>query len=233
MHSTGLHISLGRPKYEGDEETINGGDRDFARQIVKEGFCALAIEQRGFGECGGTEKGPACHIPTMSALLIGRTAIGERIWDISRTLDAVLAQFDAVDETKIYCMGNSGGGTATYYTACIEERISFAMPSCAVCTYKDSIVPIKHCVCNFIPGIANYFDMGDLAGLIAPRKLAVVHGVKDKIFPDHGVREAYETIERMYAAAGVPKHCRLVSGSEGHRFYAEIGWKAAHEMLEE
>ena len=232
-HSTGMHISLGRPKYEGDEALIGGGDRDFAKQIIKEGFCSLAIEQRNFGECGGTETGTGCQVPTLSALLFGRTVIGERVWDISRMIDAATANFDMIDSAKIYCMGNSGGGTATFYAACLDERISFAMPSCAVCTYKDSIAAMRHCTCNFIPGIANDFDMGDLAGLIAPRKLAVVHGVKDKIFPDHGVRKAYETIERMYAAAGAPENCRLVSGSEGHRFYAVRGWRAAHELLGE
>lgn len=44
-HSTGMHISLGRPKYEGDEECIRG-DRDFALQAVKEGYAALVLEQR-------------------------------------------------------------------------------------------------------------------------------------------------------------------------------------------
>ena len=27
-----------------------------------------------------------------------------------------------IDINKIGCMGNSGGGTATYYAACMEER---------------------------------------------------------------------------------------------------------------
>ena len=33
-----------------------------------------------------------------------------------------------------------------------------------------------HCTCNFIPRIANHFDMGDIAGLIAPRGLVIVNG---------------------------------------------------------
>jgi len=229
-HSTGMHISLGRPKFEGDAETISGGDRDFAPQIVKEGFCALAIEQRNFGECGGTEKGPNCYVSTMAALLNGRTTIGERVWDTSRILDAVLEHFDVIDPENIYCMGNSGGGTATFYIACMDQRISIAMPSCAVCTYKDSIVAMNHCSCNFIPNIAKYFDMGDLTGLIAPRKFILVHGVKDSIFPEKGVYETFEIAKKMYAAAGVPDYCRLVSGEEGHRFYAAKSWPVLHEL---
>ena len=37
-HSTGMHISLGYPKYPGDEESINGGDRDFANSALKNGY---------------------------------------------------------------------------------------------------------------------------------------------------------------------------------------------------
>lgn len=58
-HTSGFHISMGRAKYEGDDP--DGGDRDFARQIIARGQAALAIEQRAFGERGGTEKGPHCH----------------------------------------------------------------------------------------------------------------------------------------------------------------------------
>ena len=44
-HSTGAHISLGSPIYPEDEELISGGDRDFAVQVAREGYCALALEQ--------------------------------------------------------------------------------------------------------------------------------------------------------------------------------------------
>ena len=106
------------------------------------------------------------------------------------------------------------------------------MPSCAVCTYKHSIAAMEHCVCNFIPNIANYFDMGDLAGMIAPRKLVVVNGKSDNIFPDEGVRESYEIIKKMYEAAGVPDNCALVTGNGGHRFYADDSWPVAKALME-
>lgn len=224
-HSTGFHISLGKPIYPNDVNSISGGDRDFAVRIVREGYAALAIEQRNFGECGGAgEKGPDCYVSTMTALLLGRTTIAERVWDISRAIDAVEKYFDFLDADRVYCMGNSGGGTATFYAACLDERIKMAMPSCAVCTYYDSIASMNHCSCNFIPYIANYFDMGDLAGLIAPRKLVIVNGAEDVIFPKHGVDETFEIVKKMYKAAGAEGSCALVTGSEGHRFYADDAW---------
>ena len=134
-HSTGMHISLGRPIYDTDEKDISDGDRDFAIRAVKEGCIAVAIEQRNFGECGSQPNGnPNCHISTMTALMLGRTTIGERVHDVSCVIDALLEHFNLIDENKIMLMGNSGGGTATIYTAAIDKRISLAIPSCSVCT---------------------------------------------------------------------------------------------------
>ena len=229
-HSKGFHISLGNPIFEGDEQTISGGDRDFVVRANKEGYAAIAIEQRNFGECGGSPEGPQCHVSSMSAIINGRTTIGERALDVSTVIDAICEHFDFLDTDNIALMGNSGGGTATYYTACLDERIKLAVPSCAVCTYKHSIAAMKHCVCNFVPNIANYFDMGDLAGLIAPRKLIVVNGKNDNIFPEPGVIESFEIIKSMYAAAGVPDNCALVTGNGGHRFYADDAWPVMHKM---
>lgn len=231
-HSKGFHISLGRPIYPGDEKSIGGGDRDFAPQIIREGYAALAIEQRGFGECGGDEKGPGCQVPAMSALLYGRTLIGERVFDISRAIDVVTEKFDFVDADKIACMGNSGGGTATIYASAIDERIKVSMPSCALCTYKDSIGAMKHCTCNYIPNIALDLDMGDLCGLIAPRKLVAVSGAEDAIFPHHGVAECIEVADLYYRASGEPDGYKWIEGPEGHRFYAALAWPVFHEFFD-
>ncbi len=231
-HSKGAHISLGLPKYPGDEDTISGGDRDFCIRAVAEGFAALAIEQRAFGQCGGTVHGPACERPAMTALLLGRTLIGERVWDVMRVLDAIEAHFDDIITMKgSVLMGNSGGGTATYYTACLEHRFDGFMPSCAVCTYHDSIVVTHHCTCNYIPGIARYFDMGDLAVMIAPKKLVVVCGKDDDIFPLHGVRETFGIIETLYKASDASESCALVVGNGGHRFYADDAWPVMKKLL--
>lgn len=228
-HSKGMHLSLGRSKYEGDTQSIAGG-RNFAIRAVKEGFCALTIEQRNFGECGGTADGPDCYSSTMTALLLGRTTIGERVWDVSRALDTVARHFPQIDTDNVLCMGNSGGGTATFYTACLEPRIKLAMPSCSVCTYKDSIAAVRHCTCNFIPRIAQYFDMGDLGGLIAPRALVVVAGNQDEIFPLGGVEESFQRISSLYADADAADMCRLVVGDGGHAFYPDDAWPVAHEL---
>lgn len=234
-HSSGKHISVGVPKFESDPKTIAGG-RDFAVRAVKEGFCAIALEQRYMGSAGQNEKGsPAClsNNEAMGTLLLGRTAIGERVWDIQRLIDVMekhLTQY--VDPDRIICMGNSGGGTATFYASCVDERIYLSMPSCAVCTYEDSIMAVYHCPCNFIPGIRKYFDMGDLGGLIAPRRLNLVCGIEDFIFPVAGVEKSYELIQNIYKKLGKEERCNLIKGNGGHQFYPDEAWPVAHKMME-
>lgn len=231
-HTTGMHLSLGQAKYPGDEEMMRSGDRDFALRAVKEGYCALTIEQRCFGECGGGgEKGTRCHESSMAALLIGRTTVGERVWDVMRAIDVLERHFPQADLEKIICMGNSGGGTTALFAACLEPRISFAMPSCFFCTFDDSIAAMNHCICNLVPGIRKFFDMGDLAGLIAPRPLVIVAGREDSIFPLHGVEKAFEVAKVMYAEAGVPERISLVIGEGGHRFYADDAWPVMNRYI--
>ncbi len=231
-HSTGFHISLGIPRVEGDEVTIAGGDRDFVVRAVKEGYIGVAIEQRCFGECTGLDRlGGNCNLSSVVAMLSGRTTIGERSWDCMRTIDALLEHFDFVDPDKICLMGNSGGGTATYYTACLEERIALAMPSCAVCSWDMSVAAKRHCTCNYVPNIAKYFDMGDIGGMIAPRKLVIVHGITDVGFFKPGVDKSYNIVKASYESAGCPENCDLVTGPDGHRFYADLSWPVVHHMM--
>lgn len=233
-HSKGMHISLGKPKYDGDEEMVSSGDRDFAVRAVKEGCAAIVMEQRYMGECGGSEKGPGCllEVTAMNTLLYGRTAIGERVWDVMRLIDVLEKHFDCIDMKKLICLGNSGGGTTTFYAACMDERIYCAVPSCAVCTYKDSIGSMFHCCCNYVPHIAKYFDMGDLGGLIVPRKLIVVNGENDPIFPKHGVEEAVDVIKNLYTLQNCEESFKHLTGDGEHRFYADITWDAIRRMVE-
>ncbi len=228
-HSKGMHISLGRTIYPGEAVA---GDRDFCVRAVKEGFAAIAMEQRNFGECGGTDKGPQCQESTMTALLMGRTTIGERVWDIQRLIDVLETEFtDRVDTKCISLMGNSGGGTATAYAAALEDRLVLAMPSCAMCTFKDSIGAMKHCTCNYVPRIAEYFDMGDLLAMAYPKFYIQVNGAEDTIFPLFGAKAVFKAGQDAYETQGDGWKCSHVVGEEGHRFYADPAWPIVHRYL--
>lgn len=228
-HSTGMHISLAEPRNDKEKEELIAEEAGIAIQAVNRGYCALTLEQRCFGESGGLPE-PDCYKTSMLAIMLGRTLIGQRVWDVQRAIDVIESHFSFIDKDKICLMGNSGGGTATFYSACMEERISVAMPSCALCTFEKSIASIRHCSCNHIPNIAKYFDMGDLAGLIAPRKLVMVSGKEDKIFPIDGAQETYDLSSKMFKFAGAENNCAFVIGDGGHKFYS-IAWESFDKLL--
>jgi hypothetical protein len=238
-HSRGMHISLARLKYSDDAETCNGGDRDFVRRALKEGICAIALEQRCFGENGsrvGTEGVPDCTEVAMRAILLGRTLLGERVWDILRLIDALSEDerfADILDMDKLICLGNSGGGTATIYASALDERIKISVPSCAVCRYADSIGAVRHCECNYVPYIANYFDMGDLCAMVAPRSLVVVNGMLDTDFPISGAKACVEVGREAYKKVGRDAALVHVIGESGHRFYADAAWPHINAAIAE
>ena len=128
------------------------------------------------------------------------------------------------------CLSGHGGGTAAYYVSALDERITACAPSCSVCNYEDSIAAMPHCICNHVPSIRKYFEMGDLACLIAPRKMVVAAGQTDDIFPIEGTKKAFEKIKRIYYEAGAKDNCALVIGEGGHYNYADLIWEKLHEM---
>ena len=238
-HTSGMHISMGRAIYPEDAEHISGGDRDLAVQAIRNGYAALIMELRGMGELksqAALGERPACftfcEYAAATASLLGRTLIGERAWDISRAVDLLETFPDLVDTKKILLTGNSGGGTATYYAACFDSRISMALPSSSICAFKSSIVWKRHCMCNYIPKLGKYMDMGELACLIAPRPLVLVVGVHDWGFHIDGSREVAGVAQKIYEKVGAADQFRYIEGPEGHRYYADLSWPVIHEFLD-
>jgi len=71
---------------------------------------------------------------------MGRTTIGERVWDVSRLIDVIETEFSSkVNTEKICCIGNFGGETTTAYAATLDDRITLAMSSPLSSTDHPSI----------------------------------------------------------------------------------------------
>ena len=105
-HTTGFHMSIGKTKYDIDNTWLS--THAFALYAVKRGFAALAIEQRGMGErtTPFDNRGRAltcgCYNTAFTALLLGRTLIGERVWDVSKAIDSLDYFKENLDLEKIH-----------------------------------------------------------------------------------------------------------------------------------
>ncbi len=234
-HTTGAHCSIAVEREDETREMEVDGDRDFGLGCMRRGIAALCIEQRSFGERREQHQERVsqhgCHDAAMHALMLGRTLIGERVFDVDRGLDYLKTRSD-VDWKRVGVMGNSGGGTISLFAAATLPRLRFAMPSCYFCTFRDSIMSIYHCADNYVPGLLQDAEMADVMGLFAPRPVVCVAGREDAIFPIKGVRKAFRRLKEIYRAAGAEDRCHLVVGGEGHRFYADPAWKKMLPMVE-
>ncbi len=222
------HVYLGIARNAHERRLIRGSQDDTAVQAVREGYIALHPTVRGFGatrEARDRRKNAlsSCYNLEVRGLLVGRTAIGQRVWDIQRMLDWALRR-DDVDRSRIAITGNSGGGTVSLFSGACDTRIGVVVPSCYFCTFAGSIGSIVHCPCNYIPGMLRLGEMSDVAGLVAPRPFRAIAGKTDDIYPVVETRKAFRALRCIYRAAGVPARCSLHVGSKGHRSYSAGSW---------
>jgi dienelactone hydrolase len=155
----------------------------------------------------------------------------ERIYDVMRTIDWLKQRQDA-DSGFIASMGNSEGGSLSLYCAAVDERIKAVMASCCFSSYVDSIGRRAACPDAYIPGILQWIEMYDVAGLIAPRTLLLVAGENDHIFPARLGKSAFVKTRRIYAACEAKERIDFLAGPEGHRPYPNIAWPVFQEMIQ-
>jgi dienelactone hydrolase len=211
-HGRGVDDIVGIDDQGQDRTDKDGYQHDFAIQVAEHGMAAVAIEPMAFGcrrdprtKTKAGLKGSACQPVAGAALLFGQTMIGWRVWDVMRTIDWIETRKE-LDAKRVGCMGISGGGTCTTFSAALEPRIKVALISGYLNIFRDCILSLSHCIDNYVPGILNYAEMYDVAGLIAPRPLFVESGEKDDIFPIAASRESFARVKKVYGvfdASGV------------------------------
>ncbi len=226
--STGHDTTAGVFANEAARKRALAEDRDTGVQAVQAGFLAIAPAVRGLSADGvpdlnGRHGKQDCRSHLMHCLAAGRTAMGERVWDLQRILDWA-SKLPEADSRHILMMGNSGGGVATIFAAAADERITIAVPSCSFAPTVGRSGYIFHCDCNMVPGLVELGGMPALAGLIAPRHLLAVNGRADKLFPVEEVESAAARARELYRAAGAAERFEHRWGDAGHRFYKDLMW---------
>jgi hypothetical protein len=227
-HGRGVDDIVGIDENGGERTDKAGYQHDFALQVVEAGMAALAIEPMGFGcrrdpinaRIGLSRK--ACDPVSGGALLVGQTMIGWRVWDVMRTIDYIATRSE-LDAGRMGCMGISGGGTVTVFATALDARIRAALVSGYLNTFRDSIGSLAHCTDNYVPGILNWAEMHDLAGLIAPRPLFVESGEHDNIFPIRASIESFAEVRQIYDVFGAADRVEHEVFPGEHSFWGKRG----------
>lgn len=235
-HGRGCDDIVGIDENGRQRENKSGYSRDFALQVVENGYCSFAIEQLAFGcrrDDAARKKGAgtsSCQPSAGAALLFGQTMIAWRVWDVMRAIDYLMTRPE-VDRSRIATMGISGGGTVSLFSAALDERIKIGVVSGYFNTFRESIVSLSHCIDNYVPGILNYFEMYDLAGLIAPRGLFIESGLRDPIFPINGSRAAFKKAQEIYSVFGKPGNVAQEIFDDEHVFYGKGAFEFLKRMI--
>jgi dienelactone hydrolase len=229
-HGRGIDDTVGiDDKGQGRTDKEKAGyQHDFALQTIEAGMAAVAIEPMAFGARRDPitmKKGlgtTACQPSAGGALLVGQTMIGWRVYDVMRTVDYIATRKE-LDGNRVGLMGISGGGTVTVFGAALDPRIKAAMVSGYLNTFRDSIGSLSHCIDNYIPGILNWAEMYDVAGLVAPRPLFSEAGEQDAIFPIAASVESFNQVKAIYKVFGAEDRVEQETFVGEHSFWGKRG----------
>jgi dienelactone hydrolase len=207
-----------------DPETAHANlaiDNNYALALAEAGYLVAVVEQRGFGERMtdqvSTDYPRSCRHLAFSYLMHGRTLLGERCWDGICAISYLLSRPDVTG--KLGCTGQSGGGTTTLWLSAIDPRIDVVVVSGYFNSFRGSILSIEHCECNYVPGILELAEMGDIAALITPRPFCAINGEKDEIFPVANAHQQFKTVSQAYALHNAADACRLKIHPGAHAYH--------------
>ncbi len=184
--------------------------------FARHGYVCLVIDTLQLGEIQGDHHG-TYRLGQWWWNSRGYTPAGVEAWNSIRALD-YLETRPEVDRTRIGMTGRSGGGSYTWTTAALDERIKAAAPVAGITDLRNHVCDGAvegHCDCMFFVN-THRWDFAMNAALIAPRPLLIVNTDADNIFPLDGVNRLFAQTRRIYGLLGAYEKIGLVIGPGGH-----------------
>lgn len=158
-------------------EARSGNVLEYA--YVDSNMLVLAIDVRGFGETADLlslnedKHGNKEHRNSVISLYMGKTLIGQRVADIQKALDVLLAR-DDVDATDVKIVSVDRAHTAVLHAAAIDSRITEVEIREENFKSWNEVISNpteKHNMTHQVPFAMEYYDLPDLIAAIAPRSV--------------------------------------------------------------
>jgi len=198
----------GRSEIPAIKDKIAEYGYDYGYQFAKQGYVVFSPDARNMGERRESSRqsdneadflGATCAQLNNMAICLNRTVTGMWVWDLMRLVDYIETRTNC-DASKIGCAGLSGGGLQSLWFTAFDERVKCAIVSGYFYGYKDALLKVVNCACNYVPGLWKAVDMGDIAALIAPRPLLIETGDKDSLNGPSGVPNVTSQVDIAKAA---------------------------------
>ncbi|MBI1177090.1 hypothetical protein GC207_06580 [bacterium] len=192
--------------------------QDRAIWFASHGYACLVLDTLEFGEVPGIHHG-LHNLNMWNWLSLGYTPAGVEVWNAMRALD-YLETRPEVDMKRIGLTGISGGGSMTWYTAAVDDRIAVAVPVCSTYTFGSQAAHWAadgQCDCIYFNNTYQ-LDFPIVGALIAPRPLFMIGGRKDPMFPPDGYHEVYRRVKWIFDlyANGDSKRVGELDDNVGH-----------------
>ena len=184
--------------------------------FARHGYVCLVIDTLQLGEIQGDHHG-TYRLGQWWWNSRGYTPAGVEAWNSIRALD-YLETRPEVDAKRFGMTGRSGGGSYTWTTAALDERIKAAAPVAGITDLRNHVCDGSmegHCDCMFFVN-THRWDFPLNAALIAPRPLLIVNTDADSIFPLDGVNRLFAKTRRIYELHGAYEKIGLGLGPGGH-----------------
>lgn len=94
--------------------------------------------------------------------------------------------------------------------------------SCSLGEYRGHGVELDElCGAQVVPGIFQWAEMGDVAGLLAPRPLFAENARHDECFPWPYTEPTLERLREVYRVAGAEEHLVIYNYDGTHHYYGD------------
>jgi dienelactone hydrolase len=198
--------------------------------LAQAGHTVLLPELRGFGalsDLAGQRDGESLEYwqwgRHMAYTLLtdgfqnGRTLLGDTVEDLLRWEHWLASTHDV---RRLAVAGISWGGDLACTYPVFSDRVQSIFASGSLGSFAAVFARSGNAPAHCVPNVLNWLDRADIAGLNAPRRLAVHYGELD--VPGNGsaaynetVPDAFDRLRTIYQAAGAPAEAVSLHVSPG------------------
>lgn len=205
--------------------------------LTKMGFSVLTFDMIGFGN--RMEEGFYFYerYPKWSKM-------GKMIADVKSAVDTASA-LDFIDNSKIFVVGYSLGGTVALLSAAMDERIAGVVSIAGFTPLRtntldkgtEGIKTYSH-LHGLIPKLGFFVghekripvDFAEIIAYIAPRPVLLIAPIRDKDAHMEDIKTCVEEVEKIYSSYNVKDNIQLFTPNDYSRF-STLSRKQLYEWL--
>lgn len=252
LHDHGAHFSIGKEKMvrpfgvpaevvaDADDWATRCYDGQYAGDyFARNGYVVLAIDALFWGERGRKE---GVNYDAQQALASNFMQMGAS-WGAFINIDDVrsaefLASLPFVDKEKVGCLGFSMGAYRSWMLSALTDCIKASASVCWMNTTEHLMTLTNNqnkggsAYSMLIPNLRRYLDYPHTASIACPKPTLFFNGSKDKLFPVEGVKDAYQTMRRVWQSRNADERLITKIWEEKH-FFSKAMQKETLEFFNE